>query len=117
MARQVGIVLGVAILVTILGSPAHSLASLITFQHATIFTATAAILAGFSALLLIRARHRSRSNETSSEAIAAGNPPDADPIGEDIVGADSLGADSLEEALVADCPVREDPVAKDSVGD
>ena len=58
MARQVGIVLGVAILVTILGRPAASLVSLTAFQHATIFTATAAVLAGLSALLLIRARRQ-----------------------------------------------------------
>ena len=58
MARQVGIVLGVAILVTVLGHPSSPLGSLEAFQHATVFTASAAALAGLSALLLIRARQR-----------------------------------------------------------
>jgi hypothetical protein len=55
MARQVGIVLGVAILVTVLGHPATAVASLTAFRNATVFTASAAFLAGLSALLLIRA--------------------------------------------------------------
>jgi EmrB/QacA subfamily drug resistance transporter len=68
MARQVGIVLGVAILVTILGRPTASLASLTAFQHATIFIATAAVLAGLSALLLIRARRRAGEPSTGGRA-------------------------------------------------
>jgi hypothetical protein len=56
MARQVGIVLGVAILVTVLGHPSTQLGSLTAFRNATVFTAIAAFLAGLSALLLIRAR-------------------------------------------------------------
>jgi EmrB/QacA subfamily drug resistance transporter len=71
MARQVGIVLGVAILVTILGRPAASLASLTAFQHATIFTATAAVLAGLSALLLIRARRRAGQPGPQGRAVPA----------------------------------------------
>lgn len=59
MARQLGIAVGVAILVTVLGHPASSLGSLSAFQHATVFTACSAGLAGLSALLLIGARQRS----------------------------------------------------------
>ena len=74
MARQVGIVLGVAILVTVLGHPATALGSLTAFRNATVFTATAAFLAGLSALLLIRARR------------GAGNPGRAVPVTEESTG-------------------------------
>jgi MFS family permease len=55
MARQVGIVLGVAILVTVLGQPARADA-LNVFQHATVVLAAAAFGAGLVALLLARVR-------------------------------------------------------------
>jgi len=55
MARQVGIVLGVAILVTVLGQPARADA-LNVFQHATVVLAVAAFTAGLIALLLARVR-------------------------------------------------------------
>ena len=55
MARQVGIVLGVAILVTVLGQPARADA-LTVFQHATVVLAVAAFTAGLIALLLARVR-------------------------------------------------------------
>jgi len=57
MARQVGIVLGVAILVTVLGQPTRADA-LIRFQHATVVLTVAALIASATALLLIRARAR-----------------------------------------------------------
>jgi EmrB/QacA subfamily drug resistance transporter len=60
MARQVGIVIGVAILVTVLGHPASPLGSLTAFRNATVFTGLAAALAGLSSLLLVRAGRRSR---------------------------------------------------------
>jgi MFS family permease len=58
MARQLGIAVGVAILVTVLGHPSSRAGSLSAFQNATVFTGTAAVLAGLSALLLIRAARR-----------------------------------------------------------
>ena len=53
MARQVGIVLGVAILVTVLGHPAGPEA-LIVFRRATLVIAASAFAAGLVALLLVR---------------------------------------------------------------
>jgi len=54
MARQVGIVLGVAILVTVLGHPSGGPAALAAFQHATVVIAVIAATAGLASLLLIR---------------------------------------------------------------
>ena len=51
MARQVGIVLGVAILVTVLGRPSGAEA-LLVFQRATVVIAAIAFAAGLAALLL-----------------------------------------------------------------
>jgi len=53
MARQVGIVLGVAILVTVLGHPAGPEA-VIVFRRATLVIAISAFTAGLVALLLVR---------------------------------------------------------------
>jgi len=53
MARQVGIVLGVAILVTVLGHPAGPEA-VIVFRRATLVIAASAFTAGLVALLLVR---------------------------------------------------------------
>jgi MFS family permease len=55
MARQVGIVLGIAVLVTVLGQPSRADA-LVRFQHATVVLTVAAVAASVIALLLIRAR-------------------------------------------------------------
>jgi EmrB/QacA subfamily drug resistance transporter len=54
MARQVGIVLGVAILVTVLGHPSGGAAALAAFQHATVVIAAIAVTAGLASLLLVR---------------------------------------------------------------
>jgi hypothetical protein len=54
MARQVGIVLGVAILVTVLGHPSGGAAALAAFQHATVVIAAVAVTAGLASLLLVR---------------------------------------------------------------
>ena len=53
MARQVGIVLGVAVLVTVLGHPAGP-GALAAFQRATLLIAAMAASAGLASLLLIR---------------------------------------------------------------
>ena len=60
MARQVGIVLGVSVLVTVLGHPAGA-GALPAFQRATIVLAATAFTAGLAALLLVPAgRHEPR---------------------------------------------------------
>jgi MFS family permease len=61
MARQVGIVLGVAILVTVLGHPSGGAASLAAFQHATVVIAAVAVTAGLASLLLVRSTTRARA--------------------------------------------------------
>lgn len=63
MARQVGIVLGVAVLVTVLGHPSGT-AALASFQRATVVIAATAFTAGLASLLLLRSR----------PAAARGNP-------------------------------------------
>jgi len=57
MARQVGIVLGVAILVTVLGHPSGA-GALAAFQRATVVIAASAFAAGLAALLLVRTAPR-----------------------------------------------------------
>ena len=57
MARQVGIVLGVSVLVTVLGHPAGA-GTLPAFQRATVVLAATAFAAGLVDLLLIPARRR-----------------------------------------------------------
>jgi EmrB/QacA subfamily drug resistance transporter len=56
MARQVGIVLGVAILVTVLGAPGTPVGELTAFRRATVVIALVAAAAGAGSLLLARAR-------------------------------------------------------------
>ena len=60
MARQVGIVLGVAILVTVLGSHVSGPGALPAFQRATVVLAAAAATAGLVSLLLVWAVGRER---------------------------------------------------------
>jgi len=59
MARQVGIVLGVSILVSVLGRPAGA-GVLPAFQRATVVLAATAASAGVVSLLLVPARRRER---------------------------------------------------------
>ena len=62
MARQVGIVLGVSVLVTVLGHPAGP-GALPAFQRATVVLAAVAFGAGVVDLLLIPARRRERDQQ------------------------------------------------------
>jgi EmrB/QacA subfamily drug resistance transporter len=68
MARQVGIVIGVAILVTVLGHPSGGAAALAAFQHATVVIAAVAVTAGLASLLLVRStRARASAAVTIAE--------------------------------------------------
>jgi EmrB/QacA subfamily drug resistance transporter len=62
MARQVGIVLGVSVLVTVLGHPAGA-GALPAFQRATVMLAVIAFCAGLVDLLLIPAGRRERDQQ------------------------------------------------------
>jgi EmrB/QacA subfamily drug resistance transporter len=57
MARQLGIVIGVALLVTVLSTPTRATA-LTYFGHSFVLTASLAVAAGLASLLLIPARGR-----------------------------------------------------------
>ncbi len=77
MARQVGIVLGVAILVTVLGQPGGA-DPLPPFQHATVVLAAAAASAGLVALLLVPASRKARATRAARPASpqsGAASPP------------------------------------------
>jgi hypothetical protein len=75
MARQVGIVLGVAILVTVLGAHAAGDGALPAFQRATVVLAAAALAAALASLLLVWAAGRERAAQTSAAADRAAEPP------------------------------------------
>jgi EmrB/QacA subfamily drug resistance transporter len=68
MARQVGVVLGVAILVTVLGHPAGAQA-LAAFQRATLVIAATAFTAGLASLLLARRGAPRTVTETTPPAV------------------------------------------------
>jgi EmrB/QacA subfamily drug resistance transporter len=70
MARQVGIVLGVAILVTVLGHPSGP-GALDVFQHATVVLAAAAFTAGLVSLSLVWARRRQAATVEAPNAAAS----------------------------------------------
>jgi EmrB/QacA subfamily drug resistance transporter len=74
MARQVGIVLGVSVLVTVLGHPAGA-GALPAFQRATVVLAAVAFAAGAVDLLLIPARRRERDQQGgATRAVRQGAP-------------------------------------------
>jgi len=71
MARQVGIVLGVAILVTVLGGHAAGDGALPAFQRATVVLAIAAASAGLVSLLMVWAAGRERALQAIAGSRAA----------------------------------------------
>ena len=73
MARQVGIVLGVSVLVTVLGHPAGP-GALPAFQRATVVLAATAFGAGLVDLLLIPARRREQDQQGAGRAVRQGAP-------------------------------------------
>jgi predicted MFS family arabinose efflux permease len=73
MARQVGIVLGVAILVTVLGAHAAGDGALPAFQRATVVLAGAAAAAALASLLLVWPARRERGPQTAASAAADGS--------------------------------------------
>jgi len=64
MARQIGIVLGVSVLVTVLGHPAGA-GALPAFQRATVVLAVIAFAAALVDLLLIPARRREQAAQAT----------------------------------------------------
>jgi len=70
MARQVGIVLGVAVLVTVLGSPARE-GALVAFGRSYVLTASLAATAGVASLLLIASHRRATAGAPARAAAAA----------------------------------------------
>jgi hypothetical protein len=77
MARQVGIVLGVAILVTVLGAHAAGDGARPAFQRATIVLAGAAAAAALVSLLLVWAARRERRPRTAGRHPMEGAEPPA----------------------------------------
>jgi MFS family permease len=74
MARQVGIVLGVAVLVSVLGHPSGP-GALAAFQRATVVIAAVAFTAGLASLLLPRSsRAPARDTATPAENRVAAEP-------------------------------------------
>jgi EmrB/QacA subfamily drug resistance transporter len=88
MARQVGIVLGVAILVTVLGHPSGP-AALPAFQRATVVIAAVAVTGGLASLLLVRSARAARARA-------------AVPVAENPVAENTVAATTEE-------PVRSEP--------
>jgi NTE family protein len=73
MARQLGIVLGVALLVTVLGTPSHA-AALAAFGRGYVLTAILAGVAGVAALALITSRRPAAAPPAPAPARAQATP-------------------------------------------
>jgi EmrB/QacA subfamily drug resistance transporter len=73
MARQVGVVLGVAVLVTVLGSPARE-GTLVAFGRGYTLTASLAATAGVASLLLIASHRRAAPVAAASASRAPATP-------------------------------------------
>jgi EmrB/QacA subfamily drug resistance transporter len=70
MLRQVGLAVGVAVLIAVLGSPRSPAGELSAFQHGWIVTAAVSLAAGVIGAALLSAKHRSTS--ASAELAPAG---------------------------------------------
>jgi hypothetical protein len=77
MLRQVGLAIGVAVLVAVLGTPHTGAAQLSAFRHGWIVIASAALLAAVSGGVLLRRPRRGReSGRWSAAAVTPRAVPD-----------------------------------------
>ena len=74
MLRQVGLAVGVAVLVAVIGTPHTGAEQLSAFQHGWIVIASTALLAALSGAVLLRPR-RDRARESARWSGAAATPP------------------------------------------
>ncbi|HEY6523160.1 MAG TPA: MFS transporter [Solirubrobacteraceae bacterium] len=74
MLRQVGLAIGVAVLVAVIGTPHTGAEQLSAFQHGWIVIASAALLSAISGAVLLRPR-RDRARESARWSGAAATPP------------------------------------------
>ncbi len=74
MLRQVGLAVGVAVLVAVIGTPHTGAQQLSAFQHGWIVIASTALLAALSGAVLLRPR-RDRARESARWSGAAATPP------------------------------------------
>jgi EmrB/QacA subfamily drug resistance transporter len=74
MLRQVGLAVGVAVLVAVIGTPLTGAEQLSAFQHGWIVIASTALLAAISGAVLLRPR-RDRAHESARWSGAAATPP------------------------------------------
>jgi EmrB/QacA subfamily drug resistance transporter len=70
MLRQVGLAVGVAALIAVLGTPRTPLATLTAYQHATWMIATIAFVGGIAGLGLLEIRRQRSPSAASSETVA-----------------------------------------------
>ena len=74
MLRQVGLAVGVAVLVAVLGTPLTGAAEVSAFQHGWVVIASTALLAAIAGAALLRPR-RDRVRESARWSGAAASPP------------------------------------------
>ena len=74
MLRQVGLAVGVAVLIAVIGTPHTGAAQVSAFQHGWIVIASTALLAAISGAVLLRPR-RDRVRESARWSGAAATPP------------------------------------------
>ncbi|MBV9335807.1 MAG: MFS transporter [Solirubrobacterales bacterium] len=69
MLRQVGLAVGVAALIAVLGTPRSPLATLLAYQHATWMVAAIAFIGGLVGLGLLAVKHQSSKVATGGESV------------------------------------------------
>jgi hypothetical protein len=77
MGRQIGAVIGVAVVVSVLGTPHGAQQALDAFRHAWIAIIVAAVLAAATALVLATAQHRACTGGAGPAATGPTTPPAA----------------------------------------